>query len=173
MTCSTWAPTCACLERQRNSPGSICARAEQVLRLEAALNRLNEALGPLTSFVLPGGTTWAAWCHLARTVCRRVERDVVALLRGADQSAGLHLPQSPLRCAFCPGPLGQSAWARRGSLAARRQPVLESVPKVEPWGRRSPASWRSRASGTPGTVGEEKPGFLEKPGFWNTGGNPS
>ena len=55
-------------------------RAEQVLRLEAALNRLNEALGPLTSFVLPGGTTWAAWCHLARTVCRRVERDVVALL---------------------------------------------------------------------------------------------
>ena len=56
-------------------------RAEQVLRLEAALNRLNEALGPLTSFVLPGGTTWAAWCHLARTVCRRVERDVVALLR--------------------------------------------------------------------------------------------
>jgi cob(I)alamin adenosyltransferase len=56
-------------------------RAEQVVRLEAGLQRLNASLSPLTSFVLPGGTTWAAWCHLARTVCRRAERDVVTLLR--------------------------------------------------------------------------------------------
>ena len=34
---------------------------------------------PLRSFVLPGGTPAAAWCHLARTVCRRAERDVVTL----------------------------------------------------------------------------------------------
>src|SRR5262245_25278928 len=45
--------------------------AEQAARLEAAIDRLNEGLGPLTSFVLPGGTPAAAWCHLARTVCRR------------------------------------------------------------------------------------------------------
>jgi cob(I)alamin adenosyltransferase len=33
----------------------------------------------LTSFVVPGGRLPAAWCHLARTVCRRAERDVVTL----------------------------------------------------------------------------------------------
>ena len=36
---------------------------------------------PLKSFVLPGGKPAAAWCHLARTVCRRAERDVVTLAR--------------------------------------------------------------------------------------------
>lgn len=51
----------------------------QATRLEAAIDRLNAGLPPLTSFVLPGGTPAAAWCHLARTVCRRAERDVVAL----------------------------------------------------------------------------------------------
>jgi cob(I)alamin adenosyltransferase len=56
-------------------------QAEQVLRLEAAIDRLNEALSPLTSFVLPGGSVAAAWCHLARTVCRRAERQVVTLAR--------------------------------------------------------------------------------------------
>ena len=54
----------------------------QVERLEAAIDRYNEALPPLTSFVLPGGTPAAVWCHLARTVCRRAERDVVTVMRG-------------------------------------------------------------------------------------------
>src|SRR5579871_676951 len=52
---------------------------EQVERLERAIDRLNTGLRPLTSFVLPGGRPVAAWCHLARTVCRRAERDVVTL----------------------------------------------------------------------------------------------
>jgi cob(I)alamin adenosyltransferase len=51
----------------------------QYERLEHAIDRLNEGLDPLRSFVLPGGTPAAAWLHLARTVCRRVERSVVAL----------------------------------------------------------------------------------------------
>jgi cob(I)alamin adenosyltransferase len=51
----------------------------QSARLEAAIDRLNAPLAPLTSFVLPGGQTPAAWCHFARTVCRRAERDVVSL----------------------------------------------------------------------------------------------
>lgn len=55
--------------------------AEQSARLERAIDRLNEGLAPLTSFVLPGGTPAAAWLHLARTVCRRAERQVVALGR--------------------------------------------------------------------------------------------
>jgi len=52
---------------------------EQAERLERAIDRLNAGLAPLTSFVLPGGGPVAAWCHQARTVCRRVERDVVTL----------------------------------------------------------------------------------------------
>jgi cob(I)alamin adenosyltransferase len=63
-------------------PGQrLRVRAEQVLRLEAAIDRINANLKPLTSFVLPGGSPVAAWCHLARTVCRRAERDVVTLAR--------------------------------------------------------------------------------------------
>jgi cob(I)alamin adenosyltransferase len=54
-------------------------QADQVTRLEKAIDRLNAGLAPLTSFVLPGGRKPAAWCHLARTVCRRAERDVVSL----------------------------------------------------------------------------------------------
>lgn len=49
--------------------------------LEHAIDRLNERLAPLRSFVLPGGHTSAAWCHLARTVCRRAERSVVTLMK--------------------------------------------------------------------------------------------
>jgi cob(I)alamin adenosyltransferase len=56
-------------------------RPEQATRLEAAIDRLNERLQPLRSFVLPGGSLAAAWCHLARTVCRRAEREVVTLAR--------------------------------------------------------------------------------------------
>jgi cob(I)alamin adenosyltransferase len=61
-------------------PGArLRVQPEQAARLEAAIDRLNMPLAPLTSFVLPGGQTSAAWCHLARTVCRRAERDVVTL----------------------------------------------------------------------------------------------
>ena len=56
-------------------------RPEQTARLETAIDRLNSSLTPLNSFVLPGGCPSAAWCHLARTVCRRVEREVVTLAR--------------------------------------------------------------------------------------------
>ncbi len=53
----------------------------QYERLEWAIDRLNEDLQPLRSFILPGGTQAAAWLHLARTVCRRAERTVVTLQR--------------------------------------------------------------------------------------------
>jgi cob(I)alamin adenosyltransferase len=51
----------------------------QVDRLEREIDELNAAIPPLRSFVLPGGTPAAAALHLARTVCRRAERLVVAL----------------------------------------------------------------------------------------------
>lgn len=61
-------------------PGqALRVTAAQAERLERAIDRLNEPLEPLRSFILPGGTPAAAWLHLARTVCRRAERAVVAL----------------------------------------------------------------------------------------------
>jgi cob(I)alamin adenosyltransferase len=52
----------------------------QAERLEAAIDQWNSSLEPLRSFILPGGSPAAAWCHLARTVCRRAERDLVTLM---------------------------------------------------------------------------------------------
>lgn len=51
----------------------------QVDRLEREIDEMNEALQPLRSFVLPGGTALAAHLHVARTVCRRAERLIVKL----------------------------------------------------------------------------------------------
>jgi cob(I)alamin adenosyltransferase len=54
----------------------------QVDWIEGEIDRLNDKLAPLRSFILPGGTPLAAHLHLARTVCRRAERLMVEL---ADQ----------------------------------------------------------------------------------------
>lgn len=51
----------------------------QVARLEVEIDEMNEALDPLTSFILPGGSPAVAALHLARTVVRRAERSAVAL----------------------------------------------------------------------------------------------
>ena len=52
----------------------------QVERLEQEIDRLNAELQPLKSFVLSGGTPAAAYLHLARTIARRAERDITALM---------------------------------------------------------------------------------------------
>ena len=62
-------------------PGHQMIRAEQVTRLEQALDGFNEALPPLREFILPGGGPAAAACHLARTVARRAERRAWTLAR--------------------------------------------------------------------------------------------
>jgi cob(I)alamin adenosyltransferase len=54
------------------------------IQLERDIDRLQEELPELKSFVLPGGTATAAALHLARTVCRRVERQAVQLARQED-----------------------------------------------------------------------------------------
>lgn len=51
-----------------------------IAALEAAIDEAEKELSPLTSFVLPGGTRAAGHLHLARTVCRRAERAIVALM---------------------------------------------------------------------------------------------
>jgi cob(I)alamin adenosyltransferase len=57
----------------------------QVEWLEREIDRLNEKLAPLRSFILPGGSPLAAYLHLARTVCRRAERLMVELADKADE----------------------------------------------------------------------------------------
>ena len=52
---------------------------ERVTGLETWCDEVNDTLGPLDSFVLPGGTAAAAHLHVARTACRRAERAVVML----------------------------------------------------------------------------------------------
>jgi len=62
--------------------------ASQVERLEREIDAMNDRLPALQTFVLPGGTEAAAALHLARTVCRRAERETVRLVEaGAPVSA--------------------------------------------------------------------------------------
>ena len=62
-------------------PGHSMVGDAHVLRLEDLTASHNAVLAPLKEFILPGGTRAAGAVHLARTVCRRAERSVVALGR--------------------------------------------------------------------------------------------
>jgi cob(I)alamin adenosyltransferase len=62
-------------------PGYIILQQSRIADLEHIIDTLNEHLTPLKEFILPGGTKAAAYCHLARTVCRRAERKLVELHR--------------------------------------------------------------------------------------------
>jgi cob(I)alamin adenosyltransferase len=72
-------------------PGHRLLKPEQVQRLEKQLEAWNADLPPLKEFILPGGSRAAAAAHLARTVCRRAERSVVAL--GHKERVGEHARQ--------------------------------------------------------------------------------
>lgn len=52
---------------------------DMVTEIEKQIDSFNESLVPLNNFILPGGGHAAATCHLARAVCRRAERSVVAV----------------------------------------------------------------------------------------------
>ena len=62
-------------------PGMAMVEDSDIARLETILDQLNEPLPPLKEFILPGGGMAAACGHLARTTCRRAEREVIALSR--------------------------------------------------------------------------------------------
>ena len=75
--------------RAGEAPGSVLRILDsQVDRLESEIDALNEALPPLASFILPGGAPAAAALHLARTVCRRAERDAVRLVEAGEPVSG-------------------------------------------------------------------------------------
>ena len=58
--------------------------ASQVERLESEIDWMNESLKPLDSFILSGGSPLSAHLHLARTVCRRAEREAVRLMEAGE-----------------------------------------------------------------------------------------
>jgi cob(I)alamin adenosyltransferase len=62
-------------------PGHAAVFDADIDRLEASLDGFNADLPALKDFILPGGGLAAAHCHLARTICRRAEREVVTLSR--------------------------------------------------------------------------------------------
>jgi cob(I)alamin adenosyltransferase len=68
-----------CTPEDGRRSGGLRIIAGQVERLETEIDAMNEALAPLDSFVLPGGSPCAAYLHLARTVSRRAERLVSEL----------------------------------------------------------------------------------------------
>ena len=65
-------------------PGMAMIHDADIARLETVLDGFNEPLPALKEFILPGGGMAASCCHLARTVCRRAEREVIALAREED-----------------------------------------------------------------------------------------
>ena len=61
-------------------------QARHIETLERLIDEFNEVVGPLTNFLLPGGSPGAAQLHVARTVCRRAEREATSLAR--DETIG-------------------------------------------------------------------------------------
>ncbi|MEO5626883.1 MAG: cob(I)yrinic acid a,c-diamide adenosyltransferase [Dokdonella sp.] len=62
-------------------PGMAMVHDVDIDRLEQVLDSFNDDLPPLKDFILPGGGMAAAHCHMARTICRRAERETTTLAR--------------------------------------------------------------------------------------------
>ncbi len=70
-------------------PGHALISTAHLARLDGLVDQFNAGLPPLKDFVLPGGTRAAALAHVARTVCRRAERTLVALMNAAPPDASM------------------------------------------------------------------------------------
>ncbi len=57
---------------------------QEITVLEKSIDQMNESLPAMTHFILPGGHLAISYCHVARTVCRRSERNIVALSETAE-----------------------------------------------------------------------------------------
>ena len=103
--------------------GKLRIEQAAIDRLEADCDEANAPLSELRSFVLPGGSETAGRLHVARAVCRRVEREVLAVgaERAAEPARG-RLPQPPVRSAL--RARARRERRRRGAaLASWRRPL--------------------------------------------------
>jgi cob(I)alamin adenosyltransferase len=75
-----------CLSEKGPGGARLTVTDAQVSWIEGEIDRLNDGLDPLRSFILPGGSAAAAYLHLARTVCRRAERIMVELRDQPDET---------------------------------------------------------------------------------------
>ena len=106
-------------------PGRPMMTDAQVATLEALVAQFNADLAPLKEFILPGGTRAAALAHLARTVCRRAERSLVALGR-AEQLPGhrSRLPEPPVRSPLHSRTRAEPRRRRGGRAVAAHQTIV-------------------------------------------------
>lgn len=67
-----------------NSKQELAEIGKRVSEMEAYIDSLDSHLSPLKNFILPGGSTEAAFAHIARSICRRAEREVIRLSKEHD-----------------------------------------------------------------------------------------
>jgi cob(I)alamin adenosyltransferase len=119
--------------------------ARHVAKLERLIDEFNDVVGELTNFLLPGGAPGAAQLHVARTVCRRAEREAVRL--GRDEAIGeFVLPTSTA------SRTRSSSWlATRTTSGASPNRSGSRAPDRRVSPRRAPASrTRHRRGASPG-----------------------
>lgn len=102
-------------------PGHALLKEGRVEGLEQALEQWNRALPALKEFILPGGSRAAAAAHLARTVCRRAERTVVALGRSEPVGVAPRLYLNRLSDLLFVGARVLNRAAGRGDVQWKRQ----------------------------------------------------
>jgi len=102
-------------------PGHALLKEERVEGLEQALEQWNRTLPALKEFILPGGSRAAAAAHLARTVCRRAERTVVALGRIEPVGVAPRLYLNRLSDLLFVGARALNRAAGRGDVQWKRQ----------------------------------------------------
>src|SRR4029077_15864639 len=83
-----------CLSQKGPGGARMTVTDAQVSWIEKEIDEMNADFEPLRSFVLPGGSPAAAYLHLARTICRRAERLMVALNDKAGGGGPAAAPQN-------------------------------------------------------------------------------
>lgn len=133
-------------------PGMIRIGDEQVRALERTIDRCQEELKPLRSFILPGGGAVAAFLHQARTVCRRAERRVLTLMDSEPIGVGaLRYLNRLSDLLFVLGRwiarhTGSEEYLWEKGLQLEKPPTLRRRPKPTPRARRSKTPPRMQAS---------------------------
>ena len=128
-------------------PDRLRVTDEQVAALELLCDGFNAELPELKSFVLPGGSLAAAHLHVARTICRRAEREALRAAPGDRREPGrARVPEPALRPALHPR-AGRERGRRRAAVEARRLEGGQARDGLRDERRRRRAGQRDRGAG--------------------------